>query len=237
MTILRVTLSAWPDLGEQMSAGMPVGTAILPAYLKIIPTFRNGVVRDPLGVVHGRSKEEATITEFPFSYDLVDPIGTMPENWGYTIELSSKTGEKVYANLTADVLSVITVVDNLRTVALEDYLGVATSDPASPWIAPAEWLRLEALAAESADAAATSALSAATSAASAVSSADSASSSATIATEQKSLAIAEADRAVAASSTASSSAISALNSANSADADRIAAEAAPYCLGNFLQVS
>ena len=154
MTILRVTLSAWPDLGAQVSAGMPVGTAILPAYLKIIPTFRNGVVRDTLGVVHGRSKEETTITEFPFSYDLVDPIGTMPENWGYTIELSSKTGEKVYANLTSEVISAISVVNDFRTVVLEDHLGVATTDPASPWIAPAEWLRLEALASASADAAA-----------------------------------------------------------------------------------
>ena len=122
MSILRLTLNAWRSLGSNMSAGLPVGKSVLPVYVKITPTLTASSVKDQIGIIHARTKEYITIDVWPFSYDLVDPIDSTPNEWGYRVEIVSKAGEKVVINLTSDVLSNIPLENAIRRVQLEDYM-------------------------------------------------------------------------------------------------------------------
>ena len=122
MSILRLTLNAWRSLGSNMSAGLPVGKSVLPVYVKIIPTLTASSVKDQIGIIHARTKEYITIDAWPFSYDLVDPIDSTPNEWGYQVEIVSKAGEKVVINLTSEVLSNIPLENTIRRVRLEDYM-------------------------------------------------------------------------------------------------------------------
>ena len=142
MSILRVTLHDWRDLGVELSTGSPVGTVLLPAKVVITPTISTGSIVDSGNVAHGIRSEKAVVEEFPWSYDLTDPVGSMPEGWGYIIEFTSKRARST-ARITFSDIENVEPVEGIRNVDLRSFLSVSTSAPDAPWIAPAEWLRIE----------------------------------------------------------------------------------------------
>lgn len=135
MSILRVTLHDWRDLGVELSTGPPVGTVLLPAKVVITPTILTGSIVDSGNVAHGIRSEKAVVEEFPWSYDLTDPVGSMPEGWGYIIEFTSKRARST-ARITFSDIENVEPVEGIRNVDLRSFLSVSTSDPDAPWIAP-----------------------------------------------------------------------------------------------------
>ena len=67
-----------------------------------------------------------TVENLPFSYDLVDPIGTTPDGWGYLVEISSSKNIKAQAALTTEILETFTVVNGFRRIELSALLGEAS---------------------------------------------------------------------------------------------------------------
>ena len=126
MTVLRLTMASWPSLGARISTGLPIGKEITPLYIKIEPTLKNGVIRDQINITHNLSKIYLTVENLPFSYDLVDPIGTTPDGWGYLVEISSSKNVKAQALLTTEILETFTVIKGFRIIELSSLLDEAS---------------------------------------------------------------------------------------------------------------
>lgn len=125
MSILRITLSSWQDLGDQQTAtGQSPGTPVAGRIL-CIPSLTGGAVIS--AGMHTVSVEDisnvAPTPDSPWSWDLVDPTDADPSGWGWTVRLSAPGATTAIAVLSAADIASLPQVDGVRTADLSAFIG------------------------------------------------------------------------------------------------------------------
>lgn len=135
MSILRVQLGSWQDLGQAQAAGQP-GDA-LTGRVVMRPSLPAGsAVIDSDSGVHQVDIEHDETATAPWTYDLLDPTDTNPSGWGWVITLSPTAGGTMTAVLTPDRISALPQVGGIRTADLTHFVGLGTVLPIGGLVAP-----------------------------------------------------------------------------------------------------
>ncbi len=135
MTILRLTLGSWQDLGQPAATGQPGDQ--LTGRVVMRPSLPGGsAVLDSGGGVHQVMVERAETVTAPWSWDLLDPTDTDPSGWGWTVSLTPTGGGTMTAVLDPDRIATLPVVDGVRTANLAQFVGLATVLPVGGLVAP-----------------------------------------------------------------------------------------------------
>lgn len=125
MAKLRVTVDSLKDLGSVPIDGTLPGDKQT-ATIYCVPSLDRGVVVSDDDGMHSIPAETIRVDSWPWAHDLVDPTGTHPTGWGWTITVRPQSGPPAVAPLTPEAIAALPQDANgTRVARLEDFVGLS----------------------------------------------------------------------------------------------------------------